>query len=104
MSDKYERYLRAHIDFVLENVARVSEDWTVYQHARQRLIQLINPGDAADTIPEEQQAILSDFEMCIAAVAYYLGFQDGHRCEAKLNDGGFIKQVLELLTPKQGQE
>ena len=54
--------------------------------------------------PEEQEAILTDYEICVAIVSHYLGFQDGYRFVEDLAGENCIQNILKALTPRSDAE
>lgn len=104
MLNQDERLLRAHVDLMLGQVTKVFEGWKCYQNTKERVLQQMEKNGQVHIHPEEQEAILTAYEICVAIVSYYLGFQDGHRFVEDLAGENCIQNILKALTPRSDAE
>ena len=104
MLDQNKHLLKVHVELMLGQVTKVLEGWQCYQNTKERVLQQMVKNGQLHIHPEEQEAILSDYEICVAIVSYYLGFLAGHHFIQELDGEDCIQKILKALTPLSDAE
>ena len=73
------RMFREHVKLVLERVGKSCERWPFYQNVRGRVVAQLNASEDSGLMLEEKESLLTDYEVAVTIISYYMGFQAGYR-------------------------
>lgn len=91
------RMFREHVKLVLERVGKSCERWPFYQNVRGRVVEQLNASEDSGLTLEEKELLLTDCEISVTIVSYYMGFQAGYRWAREEDSDAFMRDILKLF-------